>query len=403
MGESWPDTKPENLDALHNLGVQLTAARDLDELKERLVDSIIHLTGAARAGVIQFEQPAGDWGVVMVGATGEGTASGEFSEQDRSLISEAVAIGHGVVIENPIKDNASTLVPPHNVMVTPLKVQSQVAGAMYAENIAGRFDDEDLKLFETVALLASSIIENFRLREALATENQEKNKFVSLVTHQVRIPLTSVSGYADLLLGNVAGPLNDRQTDFLSRIKRNADRMSVLVRDLSDITRLESGRMQLELTSFDLSETVSSVVASLVTAFEARKQEFLIDVGDEASIVCADRSSVRRILKNLLDNASRYTPQGGRIAVRIKEAGDFVRIEVSDSGIGISEEDQSRLFTPFFRSEDSDVREYAGWGLGLVVARRLVEAQGGEITWTSEPGKGSVFAFSVPLAGTGIC
>jgi signal transduction histidine kinase len=403
MDESWPDTKLEKLAALRDVGVQLAAATDSAELTERVVDSIILLTGAKRAAVIGFEQPVNDWGDALERAAVYGMAFDDFSEEERTLISEALATGRSAILESVPAEDAVAAIPSHGVMVTPLKTHNRITGALYAESDISGFDSGDLTLFETLALFVASGMDTLGLRGALTAAEQESSEFVSLVTHQMRIPLTSISGYADLLLGNMVGSLSDQQLDFLTRIKRNADRMSVLVRDLSDINRLDSGRMQLELTSFDLLETVSSVAASFKADFEARRQEILLEVGKARPNVCSDRSSVRRILTTLLDNASRYTPSGGRIAVRVEEVGDFASVEVSDSGIGISREDQSKLFTPFFRSEDRDVREHVGWGLGLVVARRLVEAQGGEITCTSESGTGSTFAFSIPLAGKGIC
>jgi signal transduction histidine kinase len=404
MGESWPDTKRASLDAAHSVGVQLVTATDLGELRDRAIDSIIHLIGARRAGLIELAEPAGDWGEATIREADEQMTSGDFSEEDRLLIAESLTTGRRVVAENLPDDGPVSMTPSYSVMVAPLKTRNRITGALYAENNVSGFDDGDRILFETLAFLAAPSVDNFHLNEALLTADQAKREFVSLVTHQIRIPLTSISGYAELLLSNMAGSLTDQQMDFLNRIKRNVDRMSVLVRDLSDINRLESGRMQLKLSSFDLKDTVASVASTLTTTFEARQQEFLIDLSaDELPLACANRSSVRRALKNLLVNASLYTPQGGRITVRVSKDGRYARTEVSDSGIGISEDDQARLFTPFFRSEVSGVREHVGWGLGLVVARRFIEAQGGELTWTSEPDKGSTFAFTVPLAGKGIC
>jgi signal transduction histidine kinase len=407
MGESWPDTKRESLDALYRVGVQLADAADLVELKERIVHSVIQLIGARRVGLIELATPVRAWGEVTIRVADEGTMAAEFSGEDRFLISEmiaeSIATGRRAVKGNLSDDDLPETIDLHTVAVAPLRARNETLAALYAENSDGGFDGTDLILFETLALLAASRLETIRLHEALLTADREMSDYVSRATHEMRTPLTSISGYTDLLLSNVGGSLDDQQMKFLNRIKRNVDRMSVLVRDLSDINRLESGRMQLELESFDISEMVSPVVNSLALAFGSREQEIIVDVGADAPAVCADLSGVRRVLNNLLDNASRYTPQGGKIVVRVLQDGHFARIEVGDTGIGISEDDQSNLFTPFFRSEESAVREQVGWGLGLVVARKLVEAQGGEITWTSESGQGSTFAFTLPLAGKGIC
>ena len=399
MGESWLDRQREDLEALHRAGVQLATATELVALREILLESTIRLTGAGRAVLVETDTTTGVWSSVTERMADGALAESEPFDEDRSLVTESIATGRSTVKPNPPGDETTDAVSPHAAIAVPLRARNQITGALYAENSYSGLGDAELRMLETLALQAAPSIEVFRLREAETSADREVGEYISLVTHQMRIPLTSVTGYTDLLLSNVAGTVSDRQLDFLNRIKRNVDRMNVLVSDLADINRLESGRMKLELVTFDLRDTVSSVANDFRENIEGRGQCLSVDTSADALGVCADRSAVRRILKILLDNASRYTPHGGKIAVQIVQDDHYARTEVIDNGVGISEDDQANLITPFFRSEDSAVREHVGWGLGLVVARRLAEAQGGEITWTSEWGEGSTFAFTVPLSG----
>jgi signal transduction histidine kinase len=212
--------------------------------------------------------------------------------------------------------------------------------------------------------------------------------------------MTSIKGYTDLILAGMVGPLNEQQSDFLQIVKRNLDRMSILVRDLSDINRIESGRMKFEYDQFSLTETLDDVLDSVREAIEARKQKLVLDLSDNLADVYADQNRISQVLTNLISNANKYTPDGGKITVRIQQNGQYARVFVMDNGLGISEEDQAKLFTQFFRSEDEEVREQTGWGLGLSIVKKIVEAQGGEISCESKLGKGSNFTFTVPLASS---
>jgi signal transduction histidine kinase len=191
--------------------------------------------------------------------------------------------------------------------------------------------------------------------------------------------------------------------NFLDVIRNNVGRMAALVSDLSDLNRVESGRMKLELGMFSVYEVVQDAVKSLGPNIAQKNQTLQVEVADGLPEVYADPQRVSQIFTNLLNNAWKYTPEQGSIRVKawLSQPDGLVeqmlRIEVVDTGIGISEEDQQQLFTPFFRSEALAVREEQGWGLGLSVARSLVELMGGEIGVVSELEKGSNFWFTLPL------
>ncbi len=224
-----------------------------------------------------------------------------------------------------------------------------------------------------------------------------KSEFVSLVSHELRTPLTSIKGYVDLLIEGEVGDVTEEQVEFLGIVKSNADRLVALINDLLDISRIESGKIDLTRTSQSLLEAVRAVTTSLRMQLQAKEQHLEISVPGDL-VVFADSNRLVQVLTNLLSNAHKYTPSGGQIAVRaISEAG-MARVDIQDSGIGLSEEEQEQLFTRFFRANNRTTQEVGGTGLGLTIVRSLIELHGGEISVSSTVGKGSTFSFTLPLA-----
>ena len=231
----------------------------------------------------------------------------------------------------------------------------------------------------------------------LELDTEERRQFVSHVSHELRVPMTSILGYTDLLRKGIFGPVNDQQLNFLNIIRSNVDRMATLVSDLSDLSKLDTGTLLLELEACRLQDVVDGVVRILQPAFTDRNQNFKTTLPADLPPVHADPKRLAQVLTNLLNNANQYTPPGGSISVHIVRDERMARFEISDTGIGISSEDQSRLFEQFFRSENAAVREHPGWGLSLSVSKGLVEQMGGAMGASSKPGEGCTFWFTVPL------
>ena len=227
-----------------------------------------------------------------------------------------------------------------------------------------------------------------------------KSEFVSTVSHELRTPMTSIKGYAELMLMGAAGPMSDAQQQYLDVIIGNANRMSELINDLLDISRIESGKTTLELQPVNLSQIIAQVVGEHLQGLikhENKPIEIVTEVPTTLPLVNADPDRVTQIMTNLLDNAFQYTPTDGLISVTTRTVDDYVSVRVSDTGIGISRENQSKVFDRFFRVEDSDIQQVPGTGLGLAIVRSLVEMQGGEIDVESKLGEGSTFTFTLPL------
>ena len=226
--------------------------------------------------------------------------------------------------------------------------------------------------------------------------DRAKSEFVSTVSHELRTPLTSIKGYTDLLYMNAVGELNEEQKKFLYIIKVNADRLTALLTDLLDISRVETGRIRLDMKEVFMDEIVNDVVASLQPEIQRKGLHLTVNITPGMQPVRGDRGRIVQIMNNLLSNAYRYTPAGGIITVGVSQSDSMLRVDVTDTGIGISPKDQARLFARFYRADDPRVREISGTGLGLAITRMFVELHGGRIWVQSELNKGSTFTFVLP-------
>ncbi len=225
-----------------------------------------------------------------------------------------------------------------------------------------------------------------------------KSEFVSTVSHELRTPMTSIKGYADLLLMGAVGSLTGEQERFLTIIKSNTDRLTLLVNDLLDISRIESGRLILTPRVVRVEDLIAQVITTMGARAAERELELCSELSSVLPEIFVDPDRVIQILTNLVGNACRYTPSGGEIVVSASAHAGEIQVSVRDTGIGISEEDQQRLFSRFFRSDDPTVQEAPGTGLGLSITKSLVEMHGGQIWVESELGHGSAFTFSLPTA-----
>jgi PAS domain S-box-containing protein len=225
-----------------------------------------------------------------------------------------------------------------------------------------------------------------------------KSDFISLVSHELRTPLTSIKGFVDLLLDGEAGAVGEEQREFLEIVSSNANRLVLLINDILDISRIESGRTSLNRQSLDLSRLIRGTVGALRTQIEAKKLTLALDLPPDLPAVSGDTDRVQQILSNLLSNAYKYTPRGGTLAIEATRQERTVRVAIRDSGVGLSPDEQAQVFTKFFRVRNRSTQESGGTGLGLSITRSLVEMHGGEMTLSSVPGVGSTFSFTLPLA-----
>jgi signal transduction histidine kinase len=230
-----------------------------------------------------------------------------------------------------------------------------------------------------------------------------KSEFVATVSHELRTPMTSIRGYVDVLLMGAAGALNENQAHFLKIVKSNTERLNILVNDLLDISRLESGRVTLSPQALDLREVAEDIIGDVLrrSQEENKPVALSLDAPKKLPPVIGDSERVRQILGNLVDNAYHYTPENGTITVHIHKPNGAheVQVDVKDTGVGISLSDQSRVFDRFYRGEHPLVLATPGTGLGLSIVKELVEMHKGRI-WvksTGVPGEGCTFSFTLPI------
>lgn len=231
----------------------------------------------------------------------------------------------------------------------------------------------------------------------LRRADQVRRDFVANVSHELRTPLTAIRGYVEALLD--APPEPDEARRFLDVIARHTLRMERLVRDLLRLARLDAGQESIERASCSVSALVAAAVHDMQSAFDARRQSLAISIADEAATVTGDVTKLHDVLRNLLENAGNYSPEGGTIEITTQRAGHEVALSVADRGPGIPEADLTRIFERFYRVDRSRTRDPGGTGLGLSIVRHLVELHGGRVTAANRPGGGAVITVALP-AGT---
>jgi signal transduction histidine kinase len=375
------------LEGLQRADRQLNATLETDKVASTLLDLAVQITHASRGWVAIRPDEESDPQIVASSGFGEKETPALPSGSDPLA---AASSGNAVAVR---AGNAALAAG----MLAPVVREGKTVGLVLVERPVPDFSGTEREALERLADHAAAAAENTRLFQRLRRANDAKSQFVSIVSHELKIPMTSIRGYADLLKQGLIGPVNEKQLEFLRTIMSNVDRMVALVSDLSDISRIETGRLRIEPAAVPAGETIRDVLTQMKPQFDSRRQVVETDIPDDLPKLHTDPQRLMQILTNLFSNANKYTPEGGRIEIRAAREGPMVRLTVRDHGIGMTDEEQSRLFTQFFRGESAAVRDQPGWGLGLHVTKRMVEVLGGSIGVESKPGEGSSFWFTQPV------
>jgi len=255
----------------------------------------------------------------------------------------------------------------------------------------------------TILAVGRDITDRIRAEEAMInarieaeTASRTKSEFLANMSHELRTPLNSIIGFSDILFERVFGELNERQLKYVSNISTSGKHLLGLINDILDLSKVEAGKMELHYSEFSIDSVFEEVKSTLSPLAHAKslKIDFIAEPGFGS--IQADRSRLIQILYNLGSNAIKFTPEKGSISVNCKKSGDSAIFSVKDTGIGISPDDQKKLFQPFTQIDSSSSKQYCGTGLGLVLVKKLVELHGGVIRVDSETGKGSNFTFELP-------
>lgn len=395
------------LTALQQISLDLISSLDLEAVLGSVVRNAQSLFQADLVSLYLYDASqdtiafAAGWG-----PQGRLVEPPNYPEADK--LSEMVArSGEAIIVPDMLADSSFAQSRPSfgAMACLPLRVD-RVLGVFNV--LFGRrhlFNSDELLVIQLLVNQAAFAIKNAQLYADVRQANEAKSEFVSIVAHELKVPMTSIRGYARLMEMGTGGELTAQQREFVEVILNNVERMTNLVSDLLDSARIQSGHIRLAPRPMDLSKIVEEAVSSVQGEIAARKHELTVDLPADLPQVRIDPGWIGQVLVNLLSNACKYTPDGGKIRVWAqrwngKEASDgrWVMCAVSDTGIGLREQDRERLFQQFFRVRDPRMQKESGTGLGLSIARSIVELHGGRIWVESTYGEGSTFYFTLPQA-----
>lgn len=228
--------------------------------------------------------------------------------------------------------------------------------------------------------------------------SRAKSDFLAHMSHDLRTPLNVIIGFSELMLDGVTGQLNGEQKQCLKDILGSGQHLLSLINDILDLSKIESGKMELKQRNITLRGIIDSLRSEIMPLLAKRKQSFEVDVEAGIPLVYADKAKIRQVLINLLSNSSKFTPDGGQLKIKVVTESNRCLVSAIDNGIGIRRENQEKIFEPFCQMDNPLGRKMGGTGLGLTIAKQIIERHGGQIWVESEYGKGSQFTFTLPLA-----
>jgi signal transduction histidine kinase len=291
-----------------------------------------------------------------------------------------------------------------SLLAVPLLFEEAIVGVLAIwRREPGLLAQPVVNLVQTLATQSVLAIQNARLFQEIADKSRQleaasrhKSEFLANMSHELRTPLNAVIGFSEVLAEGMFGELNAKQAEYVRDIMESGRHLLSLINDILDLSKVEAGRMELELGEFDLASVIDGALLLLRERASRKNIELARSVDDSVGIVCADERKVKQVLLNLLSNALKFTPEGGRIAVRAAVREGMAEVAVSDTGVGIAPEEQDAVFEEF-RQVGASAKRVEGTGLGLALARKFIELHGGRIGVESELGAGSTFTFTIPV------
>jgi len=403
------------LTALGEVGRAVSSTLELDAILQTIVSRANQLAGADSCSVFEYEEATEAFNLrashnldedVVALARKTPTRKGEGVQGRMAVTREPVQvpdIAEEDAYRGPLRDvllRSGT----RAVLAIPMLCENRLIGGLTVnKRTPGEFRPEVIALLKTFATQSALAIHNawlFREIEEksrqLEVASQHKSEFLANMSHELRTPLNAIIGFSEVLTDRMFGELNEKQEEYLKDIYASGTHLLSLINDILDLSKIEAGRMELELTEFDLPTAIENALMLVRERAGRRSIALHTNVDKRLGQIQADERKVRQVVLNLLSNAIKFTPEGGRIEVGAVPKDGFVEVSVSDTGIGIAPEDQEKVFEEF-RQVGTAAKKVEGTGLGLTLCRKFVELHGGRIWVKSEVGVGSTFTFTIPV------
>jgi signal transduction histidine kinase len=405
----------EQLTALGEVGRAVSSTLDLETVLTTIVSRAVQLSGLDGGVVFEYDEHAEEF--VHRAATETGGALAEARRATRVRKGEGV-VGRTAITLEPVQvpditgpgayvgPNRETLIESgiRAILAVPMVREGQLIGCLVvSRNRAGNFAAETVELLRTFATQSALAIQNARLFHEIAdksrqleTASQHKSEFLANMSHELRTPLNAIIGFSEVLAQGMFGDINEKQTEYLHDILESGRHLLSLINDILDLSKIEAGRMELEVSDFDLPQAIQNALTLVRERALRRGIALHHAIDDRVADVRADERKVKQVLLNLLSNAIKFTPEGGRIDVRAAPADGLVEVSVTDTGVGIAPEDLDAVFEEFRQVGTAD-KKAEGTGLGLALSRKFIELHGGTIRVQSEVGRGATFTFTLPV------
>ena len=401
------------LKMLSEVGQAVSSTLDLRTVLSTVLNASLGVTWANAGAVFRYSRAERAFRLVEAVGWDEALA---HSVRELHVAETESAMGEAVARRVPIQlaDLAQRASYPlrdvtlaagfHSALIVPLVGAERILGAIILmRQEAGEFPPETVRVMETLASQSVLAIQNARLfreiadkSEQLALASQHKSQFLANMSHELRTPLNAILGYAELLVDGIYGQLPDRPKGVLERIQNNGKHLLALINDVLDLAKIEAGQLTLTLEDYNLPEVVKSVVTATEPLAAAKGLKFAAALRENMPMAHGDARRVSQVLLNLVGNAIKFT-DAGEVEIRaIADKGQFI-LTVRDTGPGIADADQDRIFGEFQQIDNSNTRKKGGTGLGLAISKRMVEMQGGTISVDSVLGQGSTFRIVLPV------
>ena len=409
----------ERLGALGDVGRAVSSTLDLETVLATIISRADQLSGTDGGAIYEYDEPSGG---LELRAT-QGLAP-ELVDSLRlqPLAKGEGAVGRAVLQRQPVaiadldEDRELDQVMRERMrrygfraaLAVPLQREDRILGGLVlVRKSSGAFAPETIELVKAFATQSALAIHNARLfREievksrALEAASRHKSEFLANMSHELRTPLNAIIGFSEVLKERLFGELNPKQAEYVADIHASGQHLLSLINDILDLSKVEAGRMELDLATFQVPQALDNAMVLIRERATRRGVKLELGVDEGVGEYCGDERKFKQIMLNLLSNAVKFTPEGGQVSVHAARADGQVRIAVRDTGVGIAPADQAALFEAFRQVGADRARKAEGTGLGLALTRKLVELHGGTIRVESEPGKGSCFSFSLPLAAS---